>query len=148
MVDLSEQDQELIAAAEEALARGFVEGRHHVAAALRAASGRILTGLHLEASVGRIAVCAEAIVLGRAISEGERERDFTDIVAVHFPDKKRREPRVISPCGMCRELIADYSPAANVIYLDEQGEVRKAKVQTLLPARGGWDHDAEQSGVI
>jgi len=44
---------------------------HTVSAALRGADGRIWTGLHLGTSVGRLAVCAEAVALGRAIIEGD-----------------------------------------------------------------------------
>jgi cytidine deaminase len=137
MSDLTQADQELVQAAAHTLEHGFVLGRHHVAAAIRTSSGRIVTALHLEASTGRIAVCAEAIALGRAIAEGEPS--ISEVVAVHYPDKSQREPRVLSPCGMCRELVADYCPSANVIYINDLGVVTKATVTTLLPARSGWD---------
>jgi cytidine deaminase len=137
MSELAPADLELIAAAERALEQGFVAGRHHVAAAIRTDSGRIVTALHLESSTGRIAVCAEAIALGRVIAEGDSSA--SDVVAVHYPDKTQRKPRVLSPCGMCRELVADYSPSANFIYVDDAGVITKGTVATLLPARSGWE---------
>ena len=46
-------------------------------------------------------VCAEAVALGMAASNGEREYDC--IVAVTMAEGK--EPHVISPCGACRERV-------------------------------------------
>ncbi|MCJ7568446.1 MAG: hypothetical protein MUO58_12980, partial [Anaerolineales bacterium] len=47
----------------ELIAARFKEGCHHIASALRTTSGSIFTSVHVEAYVGRIAVCAEAIEL-------------------------------------------------------------------------------------
>ena len=72
--------------------------------------------MHLEATVGRIALCAEAVALGRAATEaGDTEVDT--IVAVYHPgpDAADQTARVVAPCGMCRELIADYAPNARVL---------------------------------
>ncbi|MFN8516804.1 MAG: cytidine deaminase, partial [Chloroflexia bacterium] len=85
-------------------------------------------------NVGRIAVCAEAIAIGRVIAEGER--DFATIVAVRHPhaDEADQSIRVVAPCGMCRELISDYGPTTAVIYADH-GTIRKSPVGDLLPAK-------------
>jgi cytidine deaminase len=37
---------------------------------LRASDGRIFSAVHLEATIGRVAVCAEAIALGMAVADG------------------------------------------------------------------------------
>jgi cytidine deaminase len=73
-------------------------------------------------------------VLGKAISEGDR--DFTTIVAVAHPDPQHadEEIKVVSPCGMCRELISDYSPGADVI-IPLDGGVAKCNVMELLPVK-------------
>jgi cytidine deaminase len=131
---LTAEDEALIAAAQEAIARLYRPGWHHIGAAVRLRSGRIVTAVHLEANVGRVAVCAEAIALGRAIAEGERE--FATIVAVRHPHAGETDQsiRVVAPCGMCRELIGDYGPATEVIYADG-GTTRKSPVGDLLPAK-------------
>ncbi|MHC1605351.1 MAG: cytidine deaminase, partial [Candidatus Methanofastidiosia archaeon] len=105
-MEITEEDKELINAAKDVISKYYKYGRHHVGAALRTKSGKIFTAVHIEANVGRIAVCAEAIVIGKAISEGESE--FDTIVAVSYPqpDEKDQEIKVVSPCGMCRELIS------------------------------------------
>jgi cytidine deaminase len=131
---LTEADAQLIAEAQSVIARLYRPGKHHVGAALRTRSGKVFTAVHLEANVGRVAVCAEAIVLGKAISEGER--DFATIVAVRRarPDEPEREIAVVSPCGICRELISDYGPDTQVIFV-EGGAVKKCAVLDLLPGK-------------
>ena len=97
-------NDELVAAAKATLRLRFRPYWHVVAAALRTASGQIVTGIHLEAQVGRIAVCAEAIALGCAVAQFGTS-DFTHIVAVQGADPDGAEARVVPPCGMCREMI-------------------------------------------
>ena len=131
---LTVEDEQLIAEARAAIARGYRYGWHHIGAAVRMGSGRVFTAVHLEANVGRVAVCAEAVAIGRAIAEGER--DFATIVAVRHPHAGEvdRRIRVVSPCGMCRELIGDYGPEAQVIFAAGD-EVGKCRVGDLLPAK-------------
>ncbi len=126
---LDAADQELIAAAEAALLRHYRPFWHTVSAALRGHDGRIWTGVHLGATVGRLSICAEAIAFGRAVMEG----DGTIATAVALrhpkPDEDFREIAIVPPCGACRELITDYAPDAWVIL---PGPV-KLPIRTLLP---------------
>ena len=46
---------------------------HEVGCALITKSGRLYKAVHLEAYVGRIAVCAEAIAIGMAAADGDTE---------------------------------------------------------------------------
>lgn len=126
------EDKQLIKAAKDAILEYYKYGKHHIGAALRTKSGKIFTAVHLEANVGRAAVCAEAVVIGKAISEGENE--FDTIVAVRHPnpDEQNQEIRVVSPCGICRELISDYGADTKVIFSDNN-EVKKCVVLDLLP---------------
>ena len=117
-------NNELIQVARELIKNRFVEGRHCIAAALRTRSGAVFTGVHVEAYVGRIAVCAEAIAIGAAATAGDT--DIATIVAVNELGE------IVSPCGMCRELIGDYSPAATVI-ISRDGQPVAVSVAELLP---------------
>jgi cytidine deaminase len=121
------EDHELMQAATAVIQENYVPGKHHVGAAIRGRSGRVFAGIHLESNV--IDICAEAIALGIAASNGERE--FECIVAVTMADGK--VPRVISPCGACRELVRFYGLDINVIFLEE-GNLRKCAIRHLLPA--------------
>ena len=117
-------DAELIETARSLIRQRFVEGRHHIAAALRTRGGAVFTGVHLEAYVGRIAVCGEAIAIGAAATAGDT--DIDTIVAVN------ERGDVASPCGMCRELIGDYAPSARVL-IPSGAEPVSVRVSELLP---------------
>jgi cytidine deaminase len=126
---LAAADEELIAAARAVMLRHYRPFWHTVAAALRGRDGRIWTGLHLGATVGRLAICAEAVALGRAILEGDGTIEVA--VAVRHPkaDEQDRDIAVVSPCGACREMIFDYAPDAFVIVPGPA----KLPVRALLP---------------
>src|SRR5207237_7678680 len=121
-VSLSAQDEELIAAAREAIERRYRNDWQEVGAALRSRSGRIFTGVNLDAYLGRMAVCAEAVALGKVVTDlGEAGIDT--IVAVRHPPPSETDQTiaVVSPCGACRELIWDYDRNARVIVPGERG---------------------------
>lgn len=123
--ELDESDLELLAAAREAIRRGFHPVRHTVGAAVRALSGRIHVGVNLE-SCG-YGPCAEPVAFGAAVCAGER--GISAIVAVVAD---REGCPVLPPCGNCRQLLADYSPEAWVI-LEEDGRRFKVRAAELLP---------------
>lgn len=127
---ITKKDRELIEKAKNIIAEYYNYGKHHIGAALRTKSDKIFTAVHIEAYIGRVTVCAEAVVLGKAISEGEKA--FDTIVAVKHPDEQNKEFRVVSPCGICRELISDYGENIKVIFSDK-GKIKKARVLELLP---------------
>jgi len=84
----------------------------------------------LECNVWRIAVCAEAVAIGRAATDGDGH-DIETIVAVYCA-AAGVEPVVAAPCGMCREMISDCVPAARVIMPSANGP-RVVRVSRLLP---------------
>ena len=116
-------EKELIEEARSIIAKRFKKDYHHVGAALRTKSGKMFSAVHLEAYVGRAAICAEAIAIGMAAAAGDTEIEI--IVAV---DSKGR---VVAPCGMCRELISDYAPGCKVIITEEE----ITTISELLPSK-------------
>ncbi|MGO8922270.1 MAG: cytidine deaminase [Xanthobacteraceae bacterium] len=113
---LGKADEELIAVARATIKRRYRGDWQEVGAALRTRSGKIFTGVNLDAYLGRMAVCAEAVALGHAVVDlGDAGIDT--IVAVRHPppEEKDQTIAVVSPCGACRELIFDYDPNARVI---------------------------------
>ncbi len=129
---LADDDQALIDAATATLARHYRPNWHMVAAALRGRDGRIWTGIHLGATVGRMAVCAEAVALGRAVLEGDGTIAAAVAVRHPKPEETDRIMAVVSPCGGCREMIADFDRDAMVIVPTPRG-IRKLPIQALLP---------------
>ena len=126
-----ELDHELVAAAREVIRARYKPDWHAVGCAIRTRSGRIHRGVHLECYVGRVTVCAEAIAIGRAVTEGDGE-EIETIVAVRQSCSNDAEPRVVAPCGMCREMISDYAPGARVIMPGPEG-ISAKPISGLLP---------------
>jgi cytidine deaminase len=134
VIDLEEKDYELIRAAEQVIEKNYIYGKHHIGAAVRTKSGKIHAGVHLEANVGRIAVCGEAVALGKSISEGDHDIETIVAVAHPHPHEDIEKCWVVAPCGMCRELISDYGKDTMVI-LPYHGKNVKCNVMELLPEK-------------
>ena len=130
---LSREDNELVEAARDTIRRRYRYDWQVVGAALRTRSGRVFTGVNLDANLGRMAVCAEAVALGRAVTESG-ETEIETIVAVRHSDPTEPDPTilVVSPCGSCRELIWDYDRNARVIVPGVNGPA-VATIGELLP---------------
>jgi cytidine deaminase len=111
-------DDDLIAAARAVIAARYRPGWHVVGAALRLRSGAVVTGVNVDADIGRIGICAEAVALVRAVTE-LGSSDIDSIVAVHHTPDGRIG--VVAPCGICREMVADDAPAARVLMPDGAG---------------------------
>jgi cytidine deaminase len=130
---LSDSDRTLVEAASDAIRKRYRYDWQEVGAALRTRSGKIFAGVSLDAYLGRMAICAEAVALGQAITNAG-ETGIEMIVAVRHPslDEKDREIAVVSPCGACRELIWDYDRNAHVIVPGASGP-EVVGIRELLP---------------
>ena len=129
---LTETDRALVDAARDTLLRHYKPFWHMVAAAIRGHDGRIWTGIHLGATVGRMQVCAEAVALGRAIIDGDGTVAAAVAVRHPKPHEDSQELAVVPPCGACREMLMDFDPDAQIIVPGAAGLVRVA-VRALLP---------------
>lgn len=102
--------------------------KFHVGAALFTAKGEIITGANVESASYGLTCCAERIALFKALTDGHK--DFL-AVAVVAP-----APGGPTPCGACRQLLAEYAPNAVVWVADVRAPatVREFTVHELLPA--------------
>lgn len=98
---------EAVAAARALIAARAKEGRHHVAASVITATGRLHTAVNTDSVLGRAAVCAEAVAIGMACA-AEAGAEIAFSVAVN------RRLVIVAPCGLCRELLLDYGAHALV----------------------------------
>jgi cytidine deaminase len=97
---------------------------YQVGAALRTKSGKTYLGTNIENAAYPDSICAERVAVFKAVMEGER--DF-DAVAVVTRDGG-------SPCGSCRQVLAEFALDAKVILANEHGEVvQETTVRQLLP---------------
>jgi cytidine deaminase len=97
---LVKADKELIEAATAAIKLRYRDDWQEVGAALRTRSGQVFSGVNLDAYLGRMAVCAEAVALGRAFVD-LGDDGIETIVAVRHPppSDKDQTVKVVSPCG-------------------------------------------------
>ena len=103
--------------------------KHHVvvAASVLAKSGKVYTSLNIGTYQPSIATCAEISAIGMGHT-AEKDFEIDTIVAM-----RDLPSYVISPCGKCREYIADYSDDAIVVVPDEKDEYALVHVSELLP---------------
>jgi cytidine deaminase len=111
---MSLDDVELLELAQHLLRRVWVRDRHEVATALRTDDGAIYTGVHVEGSCRRSSICAEGVALGTARAGLAPDTPLSVHSVVSVQVKPADRFRIIAPCGVCRELISDYSPDARV----------------------------------
>jgi cytidine deaminase len=127
-------DLSLLRRAEDLLGKVFLAGRHEVATALRANDGSVHLGVHVEGSCRRSSICAEGVALGAARAAGVPLGEVAGVVSVQIKPAGRF--RIIAPCGVCRELISDYSPAATVWLTEpDTDEVIAVPALDLLPSK-------------
>lgn len=131
---LEDIDYILIKEAEKVIEKNYRYGRHHIGSAVRTKSGNIYSAVHVEANVGRITVCGEAMVIGKSISEGDHEFETIVAVAHPHPHEDLDNCWVVAPCGMCRELISDYGKDTDVI-ISYNGKLVKCNIMQLLPEK-------------
>lgn len=96
-----------------------------VGAALKAESGKLYQGANIENASYGLTRCAEQSAIQAMASAGERS--FTEIVIY------TEAPYPASPCGACRQILAEFSPEAQVFLINHQGSCRTFLVTDLLP---------------
>lgn len=125
----AEDFKKLAAAAAEARQWAYAPySRYRVGAALLTASGKVYTGVNVENAAYPDSICAERTAVFKAVSEGER--NFTAIAIASLNGG--------SPCGSCRQVLAEFGQDIQVILVDEQGrQTATTTVAELLPAAFG-----------
>jgi len=115
----------LIDLANEARRRAYAPySRYQVGAALRTRSGRLFTGCNVENAANPGSMCAERVAIFKAVSEGERE---FEVIAVATANGG-------SPCGGCRQVMAEFGLDTVVLIADGEGHlVQETTVSGLLP---------------
>jgi len=119
------EKQSLIDLANVARQRAYAPySRYHVGAALRTKTGRIFTGVNIENAAYPHTMCAERVAIFKAVSEGEKE---FEVIAVATDNGG-------SPCGGCRQVLAEFGLDTLVLLANGAGEIMKEMtVKELLP---------------
>lgn len=122
-------DSELVEVARTLIDARTDDANHTTGAAARTAGGRIVTGVNVFHFTG--GPCAELVVIGSAAAEGAG--NLVEIVAVGDGGRG-----ILSPCGRCRQVLADYFPDIRVI-VSTGREPCSVPVSGLLPWGNRWD---------
>ena len=126
MNNLSDEERRLlIELAIEARRRAYAPySNYYVGAALRTKSGRIFTGCNVENAAYPTCMCAERVAIYKAVSEGEREFEVIVVATSNGG----------TPCGGCRQVMAEFGLDTLVLIADSQGRlVQETTVAGLLP---------------
>lgn len=116
--------QYLIELASEARSRAYAPySRFAVGAALRTRSGKFFTGCNVENASYGLSVCAERVAIWKAVSDGETDFDAMAVVTDSGG----------SPCGACRQVMAEFSLDMPVFIADASGKHQVFLVTDLLP---------------
>ncbi len=117
--------QSLIDLANDARKRAYVPySKYPVGAALRTKNGRIYTGVNVENAAYPHTMCAERVAIFKAVSEGESEFEVIAVVTNNGG----------SPCGGCRQVMAEFGLDTIVLIANGEGKLQKEMtVAELLP---------------
>ena len=126
MAALTEKEkQSLIDLANEARRRAYAPySNYPVGAALRTKTGRLFTGVNVENAAYPTTICAERVAVFKAVSEGEREFEVIAVVTDNGG----------SPCGSCRQVLAEFGLDTIVLIANGQGKlIKQTTIRELLP---------------
>lgn len=127
--------QKLIHQAMEAWQRAYAPySEYAVGAALLTETGKIYEGVNIENAVYPLTICGERVAVFKAVSEGERSFSAIAVVTKNGG----------TPCGSCRQVLAEFGLDTVVLVADLQGNLlHELTVAELLPhAFGEADLDA------
>ncbi len=126
MIKLNDAERTfLIDLAIEARRRAYAPySNYPVGAAVRTKSQRFFTGINIENAAYPTGICAERVAIFKAVSEAEQEFEAIAVVTKNGG----------SPCGSCRQVLAEFGLDMIVLIADEKGNLKmETTVDKLLP---------------
>jgi len=100
--------------------------KYKVGAAVRTKRNKIYSAANVENASYGLTVCAERCAVWSAVAAGET-KDY-EAIAVVIDDE-----RLPTPCGACRQVLAEFSPDMRVILATTGGKRRVTTLGELLP---------------
>ena len=123
---LTEQErQQLVDAAVKARAAAYAPySEYAVGAALLTEDGTLYQGANIENAAYPVSICAERVAIFKAVNAGHR--NFKGIAVVTRDGG--------SPCGSCRQVMAEFGLQPSVLIANTAGEVvMEGSVGDILP---------------
>ena len=121
--------KELIDTAVQARLKAYAPySEYKVGAAILSKGGKCYSGCNIENAVYPVTICAERVAVFKAIYEGDMEFEAIAVVTSNGG----------SPCGSCRQVLAEFGLDTWVLIANEQGQlVNEMSVGDLLPEAFG-----------
>jgi len=96
-----------------------------VGAALQTADGTTITGANVESASYGLSCCAERVAIFKALTEGH----------INFKLLAIASPGAATPCGACRQIIAEQAPGAIILLIDSNNPKSQSEtsINNLLP---------------
>lgn len=117
---------DLVEAARTAFENAYAPySRFRVGAALRASDGSLFAGSNVENASYGLSRCGEQSAIQAMATHGVR--GFSELVVY-----TEGEPPA-SPCGACRQILAEFAPDATVYLVNQNGDEITTSVRALLP---------------
>lgn len=120
--------EELMVLARGAALKAHCPYSHFRVGAALVANGKLYTGVNIEISSYGLTLCAERSALAAALSQGDTHVTQIAVTCLDVPSDAGAHER--TPCGACRQWIADLAPSAT-LYID--GIERDFAIADLLP---------------
>lgn len=119
----------LIQLAVEARQRAYAPySNYRVGAATLTSTGRYFTGCNVENASYPNSLCAERVAVFKAVSEGEKQFQAIAVVTSNGG----------TPCGACRQVLAEFGLETLVLIADADGNLRQeTRLRELLPGAFG-----------
>lgn len=134
-----EQVARALAAARVARERAYAPySQFRVGAAVLSADGALFAGANVENASYGLTACAERIAAWTAVAAGAGPITLVAVVT--------DTPDPVTPCGACRQVLAELAPDAVVVMATLGGYQRRATVAELLPAAFGAGDMASERG--
>lgn len=126
MTEIGPGDEELIRVASLARQRAHAPySKYKVGAAIRTQRNRVHSGANVENASYGLTVCAERTAAFAAVNAGDTAFDS---IAIVIDDE-----RLPTPCGACRQVLAEFSPDMRVILATTGGKRKVTTLRELLP---------------
>jgi cytidine deaminase len=124
---MTDSTQDLVAVAQSAFEDAHVPySEYPVGAALQTADGTVFTGCNIENANYSNSLHAEEVAIGEAVKNGHTE--FQRLAVASAADDG------VTPCGMCRQTLAEFCSESLPIVCVEDGEEIEYTLGELLPA--------------
>lgn len=117
----------MIKTAREALPRAYAPySKYQVASCVQTEDGSIFTGVNVENAAYSVTICAESSAICQMIASGHQK--IRSLVVMNGKGD------FCSPCGSCRQRIAEFSDENTIIHLcDHQNILKSLTIAELLP---------------